>query len=234
MGTTFFTNVTDRFSSSGLRKSLLELHSFSSTATKRLDDTYYAVLEKTSALKSTVAALKDLAETSRDIYRTFEKEARELETEISMQLDSLGPFDEQEKKIDSLQNRIREARVTIQSLSERVDVVRKRVESWERADKQWQERTRTRLRVTWSVIFMVILAFVVLFLSAGPAAPGIVAPDASSPADSLSGLSMNHQRNDSGYPPLAGDDEDDKGEQPLLWSEKPLETDDRLRVFDEL
>jgi hypothetical protein len=80
----------------------------------------------------------------------------------------------------------------------------------------------------------VILAFVVLFLSAGPAAPGIVAPDAISPVDSPPELSIHHQRNDSGYPPLAGDDDDDEGKQPLLWREKPLEADDRLRVFDEL
>lgn len=148
----------------GLKQSLVQLHTFSTTATRRLDETYYAVLEKTSALQNTVAALKDLAEASKEIYQTFEKDSGGLEQDIVHQINGLGSFKEQEDKIDSLQDRIHSGRSRIQTLSGRVDAVRNRVEAWERADQRWQEKTRRRLKVIWSTMLMLILAVVFLFV----------------------------------------------------------------------
>lgn len=148
----------------GLKQSLVELHTFSTTATRRLDETYYAVLEKTSALQNTVTALKDLAEASKEIYQTFEKETGGLEKDINNQIDSLGTFKDQESKIGSLQDRIHSGRKRIQALSGRVDAVRNRVEAWERADHEWQERTRKRLKVIWTVMLTLILVIVLLFV----------------------------------------------------------------------
>lgn len=121
-------------------------------------------MEKTSALQNTVTALKDLAEASREIYQTFEKDSGDLEKDITSQIDGLGSFQEQESKIDSLQGRIRSGRTKIQTLSGRVDNVRNRVEAWERADKEWQERTRRRLTVLWTAMLALILAIVLLYV----------------------------------------------------------------------
>ncbi|KAI6785547.1 uncharacterized protein J7T54_005881 [Emericellopsis cladophorae] len=148
----------------GLKRSIVELNTFSSTATRRLDETYYAVLEKTSALQNTIMALKDLAEGSKEIYGTFETEASELESDIRRQLDGLGSFEGQENKIKSLQSRIGEGRRRMRDLSARVDAVRERVESWERADQAWQDKTRRRLKVAWKVVFIFILAAVTLLV----------------------------------------------------------------------
>lgn len=115
-----------------------------------------------STLQSTVAALKGLAETSRNIHRGFEKDSREIENDITLQLASFGQFTEHQGNIECLQARIQNGRSKIRALSKRVDVVRGRVESWERADLEWQERTRKRLRSIW--IFMVTFAAVVAVL----------------------------------------------------------------------
>jgi hypothetical protein len=147
-----------------LKESIEDLGAFSNAATRRLDETYYAILEKTSALQNTIAALKDLAETSHEIYEDFEKDSQGLESEVLTQLSSLGQFNEQQDKIDSLQGRITTGRERIQALTKRVDVVRTRVEGWEKADRHWQEKTRKRLRIIWSVMSVIVTLLVALLI----------------------------------------------------------------------
>jgi hypothetical protein len=146
-----------------LKKSLLDLHIFSNTATRRLDDTYYAVLEKLSVLQGTLLAMKEIAGMSQDISTTFTTDSRGLVTEIETQLDSFGQFDEQQGRIETLQSRIATGRDKIQRLSGRVDAVRERIEAWEKADKEWQEKTRKRLKVVWTVTLGIFTIMVVLF-----------------------------------------------------------------------
>ncbi|KAK7952096.1 uncharacterized protein PG986_007824 [Apiospora aurea] len=147
----------------GLKKSLTDLNTFSNDTMRRLDDTYYAVLEKLSTLQSTLVAMKELACMSQEMNEVFKKDSLELVTEVETQLDSFGQFDEQEERIEALKGRILTGRQKVQSLSERMDRVHRRVENWERADKDWQERTRKRLRIVWIItsimLFVVIGAF---------------------------------------------------------------------------
>lgn len=132
--------------------------------TRRLDETYYAVLEKMSTLQNTVVALKDLAENSHDICETFDKETRDLENDIIRQLSTAGHFEEQQRRISSLQSRLRKGRGQIDGLAARVDTVRQRVERWERADREWQEKTRKRLKIIWSVMSVILLAVLALVI----------------------------------------------------------------------
>jgi hypothetical protein len=190
------------------------------------------VLEKMSTLQNTVAALKDLAETSRDIHATFDKGARGLESDIVSQLGAIGRFDNQQRRIESLQGRIHGGRTKIKSLSERIDLVRDRMETWERADKEWQERTRKRLRVIWTVMSVVFLAVVCLFLgirySSGPEwNHGLKASDeagrALPPAELLN----------ASKPGQILEDDDTGSSRTLPW-EKRGDDGERLRAFDEL
>merc|ERR1712000_28244 len=217
----------------GLKQSLVELHTFSTSATRRLAETYYAVLEKTSALQNTVTALKDLAEASKEIYQTFQKDSEELERDIQGQVNGLGSFEEQESKIDSLQGRIHQGRTRIQALSGRVDAVRNRVEAWERADQEWQERTRRRLKIIWTAMLTLTLIIVLLFV-------GFKYADQESPVAALEELAealpktirqgaFNISR---GVESLV----EDRGQgldESLLRSVQ-RGADDRLRGFDEL
>lgn len=151
---------------SGLKQALVELNAFSTLTTRRLDDTYYSVLEKLGALQGTVMAMKELAAMSQELNASFDDDAEELVKDVESQLDAFGNFDEQEKRIQMLQSRIHDGREKIQRLSERVDVVRERVEGWERADREWQERTRKRLRMIWLVMSFLICLLIALLVSA--------------------------------------------------------------------
>ncbi|KAK3694833.1 hypothetical protein B0T22DRAFT_453550 [Podospora appendiculata] len=148
---------------SGLKQSLASLQDFSTATTRRLDDTYYSVLEKLGALQSTILGLKELAVLSQEMNRSFGSEAAGLAADVHAQLDAFGKFETQQRRIETLQDRVHVGRDKIRALSERVDVVRERIEGWERADREWQERTRKRLRVVW-LLTVVVLVFVVMLV----------------------------------------------------------------------
>ncbi|KAH7328745.1 hypothetical protein B0I35DRAFT_418212 [Stachybotrys elegans] len=210
----------------GLKQSLEDLHTFSTSTSRQLDRTYFAVLEKMTTLQSTVMALKDLAESSQDIHGTFEKESRGLEHDIVTQLSAVGRFEQQQTKIEGLQDRIHSGRTQMQSLSRRVDVVRERIEGWAKADAQWRERTRKRLKVIWIIASVIVLAMLLLLwgadqdeAAAGRAAVGI--PRQIGPDNSTLEIDLHQE------------EEGDASGGRLKW-ETPTGGEERLRVFDEL
>ncbi|KAG7133728.1 hypothetical protein HYQ45_008157 [Verticillium longisporum] len=207
----------------GLKKSLADLSGFSNTTTRQLDETYYAVLEKTSALQVTVTAMRELATLSREIKGVFEAESQEMVRDVQAQVDSLGQFEEQKKRIVDLQGRIEAGRNKIQALSGRVDVVKERIEGWEKADREWQEKTRKRLKSLWIVMSVVFALLVLLLVGAKYAAPDTMAVG----KHSLSG----DDANESNYSGAEGsDDEPGLG----LWEKRTDVQEDRLHFLDEL
>jgi hypothetical protein len=220
-------------------KALADLGVFSTSTARRLDETYYSVLEKLGSLQSTIVALKELATSSRDMNEAFNRESRELRTEVTNQLDSFGTFDDQQKRIESLQVRIHQGREKVQALSERVDTVRERIEGWEKADREWQERTRRRLKVIW-IVTSVILGLVLLLVVSAQYAP-IGLDDAAEATVRLANDSLNTIKNvtkSAGAKALWDTESSDRvghgneGSQP--GANPSRGSDDLLRVFDEL
>ncbi|ROT36757.1 hypothetical protein SODALDRAFT_380250 [Sodiomyces alkalinus F11] len=217
----------------GLGKSLADLSTFSNHTTRRLDEAHYAALEKTSVLQSTITAMKDLAILSRALQNDFEKESGEMVHEVQGQLEALGGFEEQEKRILELQDRIQAGRTKIHGLSERVDVVRRRVEGWEKADLEWRQRTRKRLRNVWIVISVVVAAIVLLLVGARYVPPGMEMPGLGV-QDAALGEYVG-EGNQSRLLDLDGIDGHVEERPGLpLWKERGAEGEDRLRFLDEL
>ncbi|KAL2022721.1 hypothetical protein VTK56DRAFT_4802 [Thermocarpiscus australiensis] len=216
---------------SSLQTSLAELANFASSTTKQLDDAYYSSLEKLRELQSTIAALKELAEQAHQLNSSFNTEAEELVTDVSAQLDAFGQFEDQQKRIESLQGRIHAGRETIKALSERVDAVSDRIESWERADREWQEKTRKRLKVFWVVTSIVILVMLLLFIGAqyAPETAGEVTTRL--PSDSSNAPSDAGREDESWRDKLRGNSKSTN--DTALWGRHTV-VDERLRAFDEL
>lgn len=158
---------------SGFKKSLLDLTTFSTTTTRHLDETYYSVLEKLTTLQNTIVALKDLAHESTETNESFVAESQSVIAEAQSQLDAFGDFAEQQARVQALQDRVHGGRERVGALSARVDVVRQRVERWERADREWQETTRRRLKIMWGMLFGAGLLLLALYLGARAYAPEI-------------------------------------------------------------
>ncbi len=158
---------------SGLQQSIVDLESLASSTAKQVDELYCSVDEKLAALQGTIAALKELAEHSRQLNSSFDADVDELATDISAQLDAFEQFKSQEARIGSLQSRIQAGRELIGSLSDRVDAVSERIEGWGQADREWQEKTRKRLKVVWVVTSVVVFLVLLLFIGSQYAPEGL-------------------------------------------------------------
>ncbi|KAI1739381.1 hypothetical protein F4680DRAFT_422597 [Xylaria scruposa] len=161
-----------------LQKSLVELNAFSNATIARLDETYSSVLQRQGSLNSTIVAMKELAAMSQGINERFTSESRALVGEIESQLRIYDQSADQKKRIQDLQARIHAGRDKVQALSTRVDAVRERIEGWEKADKEWQERTRRRLKVTWIIISLGVFILMCLLLGTqyGPSSTDVKTP----------------------------------------------------------
>jgi cell division septum initiation protein DivIVA len=191
-----------------------------------------------SVMQSTIIAMKELAIMSQQTNDSFTKEAQELVSEVEGQLETVGQFRDQEMRIKSLQQRIQEGRTKIQGLGERVDIVRERIEAWERADREWQERTRKRLKVIWIIMSVVFFAILLLFLSAQYASPvlesaGINTTNAS--FSTILGLDSDSS-NTSASEAVSSSPAAPEKEKVLVPSilRDRVEEEDHLRLFDEL
>ena len=223
----------------GLKKSLVDLNSISNATTRRLDDTYYAVLEKLSTLQGTIIAMKELALMSQETTRTFESESEELVGDMKSQLDVMGQFETQQERIDSLQSRIYAGRHRVQELSERVDVVRERIEGWENADRAWQGKTRKRLKAIWIIMSILILIMILILLSGqlAPAAMDISVLPETNTSISLGPISKGptNQKLASSSPDAGSRKDGQVGTHRGTGRDFVLtDSDEVLRLFDEL
>jgi len=201
--------------------------------TRRFEDTYYSVLEKLGTLQSTIVALKELAGLSREMNLAFTTEAEELVTDVSSQLDGFGQFEDQQRRIDKLQSRISAGRDRIKILSKRVDVVGERIENWEKADKEWQERTRKRLKAVWVVTSILLFIFLALFLSVQYAPESLEHATMRLANDSLNTLrNVTGSNTSQSWAKSSGSESRDATNS--TGTEDLTSPSDLLRVFDEL
>lgn len=147
-----------------LARSLKEVEDMGMSSTRQLDDTYYAILEKASILRSTVASLQQLADESRRMHQQFKDDSGALETDTRENIDHFNNFEEQEKTINELVAKLQSSKDETNKLNERLEKARTRIETYE----QKQEAHRAKRRKQWHAIggtlFGVILLVVAVLL----------------------------------------------------------------------
>ncbi|KAI1279922.1 hypothetical protein F5Y07DRAFT_356698 [Xylaria sp. FL0933] len=216
-----------------LRRSLIELNSFSNTTIARLDKTYSSLLQRLGSLRSTIAAMKELAAMLQETNESFTSESHALVQEIESQLSVYDQSADQKKSIQDLQARIHVGRDKVQALSKRVDAVRERIEGWEKADREWQERTRRRLKVIWIIISVVALILAILFVgvqytpTTDVSQLARVAPDAQEGRPPMESLPANNSKS-------AAAMANEVREELTLRRAQGAAEQEVLRVFDEL
>lgn len=171
---------------------------------------------------------------------SFRRESDELVDEVGTQLDSLGQFEDQARRVEALKSRIHAGRERIGALSGRVGVVRERIEGWERADREWQERTRRRLKVAWVVSSAVVFLLVLLLVSAQYAPAASVEEAAVTVGAANDSLGYPRSHAESGKNGTAngvreaGDRSHLESMSGRIAGDPIPPSDERLRVFDEL
>lgn len=216
-----------------MRGALTNLHTLSNETASRLDNAYWRVLEKVSELQRTIAAMKELATMARELDGQFKRESEEIVTEVETAMQGFEGFEGQQVRIQDLAQRVKAGREKIKSLGDRVEVVKGKVDGWERMESEWQETARKRLKVLW----IVIAVFGVMFLGtmvfqmtpARTAVPEILHGmngSALLPNFEVMGNESGSFQRDGG-----------KVEEKIMEkteSQKRMDEDPRLRMFDEL
>ncbi|EKV11569.1 Cgr1 [Penicillium digitatum] len=143
-----------------LRSALTSIGTLATDVTRRLDYTYYNLLEKTTALNSTISSFQELSDSASTLLNDFERETAGLDQDIRRQLSDLKGFEPQIQKADALEQRMKAGRQRVEELGKRLETVRHEIDSWEQRETEWQTRTSRRLRIFWGIVTSALLVLV--------------------------------------------------------------------------
>ncbi|OJD21011.1 hypothetical protein ACJ73_07649, partial [Blastomyces percursus] len=108
---------------------LSNLSTLSTTITRRLDITYYALLEKISSLHSAIYSFHTLSTAASSLHSDFARETENLSRDTTAQIDEFHTtFTAQIQRIEALEGRMRAGAEKAASLNRRMEVVRGKIE----------------------------------------------------------------------------------------------------------
>lgn len=148
-----------------LRSALSTVGTLATDITRRLDYTYYSLLEKVAALTSTFASFQELSDSASTIFDDIERETSVLDGDIRRQIADLKDFQPQMRKIERLEERMRSGKKKADALGKRLEAIRNRIDLWEEKEVEWQTRVGRRLRVFWVIVALSVLVFLVVLIS---------------------------------------------------------------------
>jgi DNA repair exonuclease SbcCD ATPase subunit len=127
-----------------LRTALKSLSDQSLKTSRRLDDTYYSILEKLSVLRQTIGSLQELSSLTRELRKNFETDTKELVDDVQGQYDGFENFDSQQEQIVVLEDRIQANKNKADCLTDRLAKARERVDARAQSESEWTAKnTRT-------------------------------------------------------------------------------------------
>lgn len=139
-----------------LRSRLSNISKSSTEITRRLDYTYYNLLEKVGQLVSTVSSFQSLLAQTHAMSEGFQEGISDASGRGGLQADlkkgaeefEMG-FEERRKRVEELEKRIKDGKNQAAELGERLEGCRKRVKDFESKEQRWREKVSWRLRVFW-------------------------------------------------------------------------------------
>lgn len=147
-----------------LRSSLQSLQRDAFDSTREVDALYTGLLGKVAEIHSGLRSLKELSEASEKLHESFQSDVKDMEADIDRQISGFGAFEEQQRSVDELEQRVTEKVMAAKDLSERLEAARERVELWERRENEWQAKTSLRLKIGWSLFVVFVLLLVTLLV----------------------------------------------------------------------
>ncbi|KAH0087045.1 hypothetical protein KCU66_g18471, partial [Aureobasidium melanogenum] len=131
------------------------------TATRKLDDTYYALLQKVGVLKATIASFQDLHSCLDETTKDFATRSDSLVKDITGQIDAFQNMSQQDESIDQLVKRLHKAKERAETCESRLESCRSRLEQWEKKEKEKNKRNNR----TWALALTALTAFILLILA---------------------------------------------------------------------
>jgi chromosome segregation ATPase len=128
-----------------LRTALKSLSDQSLKTSRRLDDTYYSILEKVSVLRQTIGSLQELSGLTKELHENFESDTTELVDDVQGQFDGFDNFDAQQQQILGLEDRIQVGKQKADSLTDRLAKAKERVDARAQAELEWETKNTRML-----------------------------------------------------------------------------------------
>lgn len=123
-----------------LRSSLQSLSDQSLKTSRRLDDTYYSLLERLAQCRQTINGLQELANLTNELHQNFEADTKELVEDVGGQFDAFNDFEQQQEQVAALENRIKAGKEKADALNARLDEARRRVDARAKLEAELEVR----------------------------------------------------------------------------------------------
>ena len=131
---------------------------------RRLDYTYYNLLEKVSDLDSSIASLQDLLDSTRALASEFQRESSDLDLEIRRQLDDFKGFASQAEQVHALEERMKSGMKKAEVLGNRLRTTGDELDELEKKNLGLQSRVTQRFRMFWTAVAFGVLSLVVVMV----------------------------------------------------------------------
>ena len=141
-----------------LQRRLAAVNKTSIDITRKLDYTYYKLLEKVGNLVSLVQSFQSLSTQTQELVSNFAREASTLETAVKNKLETFQTgFHERETRVRRLEERGTRATTKAQQLGARLETARQRVEAWEKREGAERRRRSRFWKSAWTLLLVVML-----------------------------------------------------------------------------
>lgn len=147
-----------------LRAALQSLSDQSFKTSRRLDDTYYSILEKVTVLRQTIGMLQELSGLTKELRENFESDTKELFDDVKGQFESFDNFDLQQQQIIELENRIKSSKEKAGILNARLAKAKEHVDARVKSEAEWEASNSRRLRYFWGTIASITVLILALIL----------------------------------------------------------------------
>ncbi|KAH7399452.1 hypothetical protein BKA66DRAFT_406898 [Pyrenochaeta sp. MPI-SDFR-AT-0127] len=135
-----------------LRITLQSLSDQSLKTSRRLDDTYYSILEKVSVLRQTIGTLQELSGLTRELHDNFKADTKELVEDVMGQFEGFDNLQAQQKQISALEERIKLGMDKADALTLRLAHAKERVDARAKSEAEWEATNTRRLHFFWGTL----------------------------------------------------------------------------------
>jgi septal ring factor EnvC (AmiA/AmiB activator) len=118
------------------------------SATKKLDDLYYSILDKLPLLQSSVHEMQGLELKTKQTVQSFDFDAEKVKTEIEGKINVFAGFEKQNQRIESFEYGIKQSKEQTEEFSKSLENARARVRGLENQEAEIQSTITCKLTKT--------------------------------------------------------------------------------------
>ena len=131
-------------------------------ATRKLDDTYYALLERLALLKQTLSSLQHLSAQASTARSEWQDDAEITGTEIEEKIESFAGFETQASAVDDLVSRLKNAKARAGELEGSLEGCRIRLEEFVHKEEMDRLVINKRWRMFWAALATALVLIVLV------------------------------------------------------------------------